>query len=306
MGRAAARALKEYPDLECAGIFSRRGAAVCCEGADVYPLSEIKNFKSCIDVLLLTMSSSDLRAFSPYLSQHFNIVEGFDMHENVREHFLSVDRSSKRNKKTALICAGWDPGLFSLIRLIDSAFNPFGRCFTFWGEGVSQGHSSVIRSVNGVQDAIEYTIPDENAVNAVKKGNFAGIDKFNMHKRRCFVCLKEGADRESIAEKIKNTEIYFKGYDTEVNFTSCEEIERRKQHMAHKGAVISNYPNAADGALMEFYLNMESNPDFTARILLSLARAVHMMKKSGDFGAKTIFDIKPKWLIMGEDTLKFL
>lgn len=306
LGKGTARALKKYPDIKCVGIFSRRDTVKEYEGIPVYPFFDIEKFKDKIDVLVVTMASDELKTFSPYLSKYFNIVESFDKHEEIKEHFLNVDHFAKQNQKAALISAGWDPGLFSLIRLLSSAFNPKGKCFTFWGEGVSQGHSNAIRAVEGVKDAIEYTIPNEKAIKAARDGNFENIEKYKMHKRKCYVALEEWADKKQTEEKIKNIAGYFKGYDTKVNFVELKEINKRQQKMPHGGIIISNYSNNTDGALMEFSLKLNSNPDFTGKILLSLARAVYVMKNSDDFGAKTVFDIKPKWLIMGEDTLEFL
>ena len=306
LGKGVARALKKYPDIKCTAIFSRREALKEYEGIAVYPFCEIENFKDKIDVLIAAMSSDELKTFSPYLSKHFNIVESFDKHEQIKEHFMNVDYFSRENNKVSLISGGWDPGLFSFMRLISSAFNPCGECFTFWGEGVSQGHSNALRSVEGIKDAIEYTIPNKKAIEAARKGNFENIDRSNMHRRQCYVSLEDWADKKRTEEKIKNIDGYFKGYETDVDFVSSQEIKKRREKMPHGGIIISNYSNNKDGALMEFSLKLNSNPDFTAGILLSLARAVYVMKNSGDFGAKTVFDIKPKWLIMGEDTLKFL
>ena len=300
LGKGIERSLFKFPDMECVGIFSRRKELKSDLGLSVYSFDDILSFKDKTDVLLLSVGSyEDAPKMSPFLAEHFNIVDSFDDHKSMAEHLSNVDKMALKGCKTAIVAGGWDPGLFSLFRLLGNAFIPLGEDVTFWGRGVSQGHSQAVKKIPRVINAKEYTIPNIELMEKVRKGEIKTLNKEKLHKRECFVAVEKGADKSVIAKQIRNIPNYFKGYDTEVHFIECEEMEKEHTSLSHEGHVF----RVGEKERSELGLNISSNPDFTGTVLLSLARAVYVMKNKGEFGAKTIFDIRPKWLIMEEAKL---
>ncbi|NLM50569.1 MAG: diaminopimelate dehydrogenase, partial [Clostridiaceae bacterium] len=232
-------------------------------------------------------------------ARYFNVVDSFDTHAKIPQHFENVDKAAKEGKKVGLISVGWDPGMFSLNRLIANAVLPKGVDYTFWGKGISQGHSDAIRRIEGVQDAKQYTIPKEEAINAVRSGKTPVLTTRDKHLRECFVVAKEGADKERIENEIKNMPNYFADYDTIVHFISQEELDKNHSKMPHGGSVIrigKTGFSEENTHVIEYNLKLDSNPQFTASILVAYARAVYRLNKEGVYGAKTIFDIAPAYL----------
>ncbi len=300
LGRGVECAVKYHKDTELVGVFTRRPPETVktASGAAVYHADNILDFKDKIDVLILCGgSATDLPEMTPKLSEHFNVVDSFDTHAKIPEHFESVDRAASESSHTSLISAGWDPGLFSIARLYASAVLPEGNDYTFWGRGVSQGHSDAIRRIDGVLDARQYTVPVEKALNAVRKGENPSLTTRDKHKRECYVALKEGADASIIEEKIKTMPNYFAEYDTTVNFVTAEELKKNHSALPHGGSVIRNGITGFNGEnthTVEFSLKLDSNPEFTSSVLVAYARAVYKMAKRGQYGCKTVFDVCPQ------------
>ncbi|MBQ1365124.1 MAG: diaminopimelate dehydrogenase, partial [Clostridia bacterium] len=259
--------------------------------------SQAEDFASKIDVMIICGgSATDLPEMTPMLAKHFNVVDSFDTHARIPEHFANVDAAAKAAGHTALISAGWDPGLFSLARLYMNTVLPEGKDYTFWGRGVSQGHSDAIRRIPGVADARQYTVPVPSALESARSGENPDLSTRQKHTRECYVVAEEGADRAKIEQQIKEMPNYFADYDTTVTFITAEEMKRDHAELPHGGQVIRSGATGEGGKhkhVMEFSLKLDSNPEFTASVLVACARAVGRMNSRGDFGCKTLFDVAP-------------
>lgn len=302
LGRGVELAVRQNDDMELFGVFSRRNPSdVKTQGAKVFAVSEILNHKNDFDVLILCGgSATDLPKQTPEFVQNFNCVDSFDTHANIPQHFAAVDKIAKQNGKVCVISAGWDPGLFSLNRLFGTAFLPKGESYTFWGKGVSQGHSDAIRRIEGVIDARQYTIPVESALDRVRKGENPNLSTREKHTRECFVVAAEGADLAKIEKEIVTMPNYFADYDTTVHFIDMETLQRQHAGIPHGGFVLRSGETGVAGEtkhIIEFALKLDSNPEFTASVLVAYARAVARLAKKGDSaGAYTVFDIAPALL----------
>ena len=315
LGRGVECAVRQNPDMELAALFSRREPCkVARLSADVpvYPVEEAEAHVDDIDVMLLCGgSATDLPEQTPRLARLFNVVDSFDTHARIPEHFARVDEAARAAGKAAIISVGWDPGLFSLNRLYAQAVLPQGADYTFWGKGVSQGHSDAIRRIDGVLDARQYTIPVESAVDAVRSGGCPQLTAREKHTRECFVVAREGADLAAIEKEIKTMPNYFAEYDTTVHFISMEEMKRDHSGMPHGGMVIRSGQTGWDGehrAVVEYSLKLDSNPEFTSSVLLAYARAAYRLNQRGDNGCKTVLDIPPALLSpkTGEELLRLV
>ena len=299
LGRGVECAAKQNPDAELVGVFTRRepSSIQTMTGVPVYAAADLLSCKDAIDVLILCGgSATDLPAMTPALAEHFNVVDSFDTHAKIPEHFAAVDEAARRSGKTALISAGWDPGMFSLNRLYASSILPTGTDYTFWGRGVSQGHSDAIRRIDGVLDARQYTVPIDAALDAVRAGQIPELSAREKHRRECYVVAANGADRAKIEKEIKEMPHYFADYDTTVTFISQEEMDRQHAALPHGGFVIRTGKTGLheeNTHTIEYRLRLDSNPEFTACTLMAFARAVDRMHRRGDIGCKTVFDIAP-------------
>ena len=297
LGRGVEAAMKYHTDCELVGIFTRRPPETVktATGAPVYHSSALSEFEGVLDVLIICGgSATDLPEMTPALARRFNVVDSFDTHARIPEHFAAVDAAASETGHVALISAGWDPGLFSVARAYATAALPCGSDYTFWGTGISQGHSDAIRRIEGVQDARQYTVPITEALDRVRSGECPELTTGEKHRRVCYVVAKEGADTARIAEQIKTMPNYFADYDTEVNFISAEELREKHSGMPHGGSVIRNGRSGLDGEhghTVEFSLKLDSNPEFTASVLVAYARAVSRMSGRGERGARTVFDV---------------
>ena len=303
LGRGVECAIKHNPDLELKAVFTRRDPAsvkILTETAKVYHVDEAVNMKDDIDVMILCGgSATDLPVQTPEFAKYFNVVDSFDTHAKIPEHFEAVDKAAKESGKTALISAGWDPGMFSLNRLYANAIMPTGKDYTFWGKGVSQGHSDAIRRVEGVKDAKQYTIPVDAALEAVRNGENPELTTREKHTREVFVVAKEGADKAGIENEIKTMPNYFDEYETTVHFISEEEMKRDHAGLPHGGFVIRTGKtgwNDEHNHVIEYSLKLDSNPEFTSSVIAAYARAVYRLNKEGQTGCKTVFDIAPVYL----------
>ena len=299
LGRGVEAALRQNTDMEIVGVFSRRDPAKVktVTGIPVYSASLAEDFATEIDVMIICGgSATDLPEMTPMLAKHFNVVDSFDTHARIPEHFANVDAAAKAAGHTALISAGWDPGLFSLARLYMNTVLPEGKDYTFWGRGVSQGHSDAIRRIPGVADARQYTVPVPSALESARSGENPDLSTRQKHTRECYVVAEEGADRAKIEQQIKEMPNYFADYDTTVTFITAEEMKRDHAELPHGGQVIRSGATGEGGKhkhVMEFSLKLDSNPEFTASVLVACARAVGRMNGRGDFGCKTLFDVAP-------------
>ena len=302
LGRGVEAGISRNPDMELAGIFTRRDPAAVktLTGAPVYSASEVEKFASDVDVMIICGgSATDLPEMTPKLAGMFNVVDSFDTHARVPEHFDAVNAVASASSHTAVISAGWDPGLFSLARLYMNCVLPEGKDYTFWGKGVSQGHSDAVRRVPGVKDCRQYTIPVPSALERVRAGEEPELTVREKHTRECFIVAEEGADRAAIEKTVKEMPNYFSDYDTTVHFITEEEMKRAHSGLPHGGRVIHSGKTGLDGQnrhVMEFSLKLDSNPEFTASVLLSCARAAARMNGKGEYGCKTMFDIPPAYL----------
>ena len=300
LGRGVECAVKQNPDIELAAIFTRRDPKILKINSNtpVVNVSEIASYKDKIDVLILCGgSATDLPKQTPEYVKLFNVVDSFDTHAKIPEHFDNVDREAKKSGKIGIISVGWDPGLFSLNRMYANAILPDGADYTFWGRGVSQGHSDAIRRIEGVIDARQYTIPVEEAVKKVKNGENPILSTREKHTRECFVVAEAGADKARIENEIKTMPNYFEPYDTTVHFISKEELDKNHSGIPHGGSVIRcGKTGTGTKHVIEYNLNLESNPEFTSSVLIAYARAAFRLNKEGETGAKTVFDIAPKYL----------
>ena len=310
LGKGIECAVKQNDDMELACVFTRRDPntlTIKTAGVPVYSATEIEAHKDEFDVLILCGgSATDLPTQTPEYAKICNVVDSFDTHARIPEHFANVDAAAKSGNNIALISCGWDPGMFSLNRLYANAILPEGKDYTFWGKGVSQGHSDAIRRIEGVQDAKQYTIPVESALEAVRSGENPELTTRQKHIRECYVVAKEGADKAKIEAEIKNMPNYFADYDTTVHFISQEELERNHSGIPHGGFVIRSGKTGWDNEynnIIEYSLKLDSNPAFTSAVLVSYARAVYRMKKEGATGCKTVFDVAPAYLspLSGEE-----
>ena len=302
LGRGVESAVYKSNDMELIAMFTRRNPETIKTNTNipVYHIDEIENFKDKIDVLILCGgSANDLPTQSPNLAKNFNVIDSFDTHAKIPEHFENVDRESRKSKKISVISVGWDPGLFSLNRLYGQAILPNGNDYTFWGKGVSQGHSDAIRRINGVLDARQYTIPVEESLNSVRNGENPTLTTRQKHIRECFVVAEEGADKAKIENEIKTMPNYFADYDTIVHFISMDELMRDHKGIPHGGMVFRTGTtglNDENTHIIEYKLKLGSNPEFTSSVLVAYARAAYRLNKEGDSGCKTVFDIAPKYL----------
>ncbi len=298
LGKGVELAVNAAPDGEIVGVFTRRPPEqVKTYGAPVYSVKDLEQFAHKIDILVLCGgSATDLPEMTPQLAKTFNVIDSFDTHAKIPQHFDAVDKSAKDSGHIALISAGWDPGMFSLNRLYASAILPEGRDYTFWGKGVSQGHSDAIRRIDGVLDARQYTVPVPEALEEVRSGKNPELTTRQKHTRECFVVAKEGADLAKIEEEIKTMPNYFADYDTSVTFISIEELKKNHSGLPHGGSVIRTGKTGQKKEhthVIEYKLTLDSNPEFTASVIVAYARALHRLHGRGDTGCKTVFDIAP-------------
>lgn len=303
LGRGVESAIRQNGDMELAAVFTRRDPKtlkIATDGVKVCHTDDAKNMINDIDVMILCGgSATDLPEQTPELSRYFNVVDSFDTHARIPEHFQNVDNSAKLSGKVALISVGWDPGMFSLNRLYASAILPEGKDYTFWGKGVSQGHSDAIRRIDGVLDAKQYTIPVDEALAAVRSGSNPELTTRQKHTRECFVVAKEGADLARIENEIKTMPNYFADYDTTVHFITAEELKRDHSGIPHGGFVIRSGKtglNSEHNHIIEYSLKLDSNPEFTASVIVAYARAAYRLNKEGACGCKTVFDVPPAYL----------
>lgn len=303
LGRGVECALKQNSDMKLAAVFTRRPpetVKILTEGIPVYPASEIAAHKDEIDVLILCGgSATDTPRQTPEYAKYFNVVDSFDTHARIPEHFANVDAAARGSGHVALISAGWDPGMFSVSRLYSQSILPEGRTYTFWGPGVSQGHSDAIRRIEGVKNGKQYTIPVPEALESVRSGENPALSTRQMHRRECFVVAEEGADKERIEREIVTMPNYFADYDTTVHFISEEEFRREHSGIPHGGFVFRTGVTGVNGEnrhVIEYSLKLDSNPEFTASAVVAFARAVVRLYKEGASGCKTVFDIAPAYL----------
>lgn len=303
LGRGVEAAVRQNPDMELAAVFTRRdpaSLAIQTPSARVLSVDEAEKMQEDIDVLILCGgSATDLPEQTPAMASLFNVVDSFDTHARIPEHFAAVDAAAKAADKVAVISCGWDPGMFSLNRLYARCILPEGEDYTFWGRGVSQGHSDAVRRIDGVKDARQYTIPVEAAVEAVRRGENPALTTRQKHTREVFVVAEEGADTARIEREIKTMPNYFDQYDTTVHFISAEEMQRDHSGLPHGGMVIRTGKTGLakeHGHVVEYSLKLDSNPEFTASVLLAFARGAWRMAKEGQTGCKTVFDFPPAYL----------
>ena len=299
LGRGVECAAHLAPDMELVGVFTRRAPETLktLTGVPVYSVNDILDFKDKVDVLIICGgSATDLPKMTPSLAEHFNVVDSFDTHAAIPQHFANVDAAAKKNGNIALISAGWDPGMFSINRLYASAVLPNGADYTFWGRGVSQGHSDAIRRIDGVLDARQYTVPIPEALAAVRAGENPTLTTGEKHRRECYVVAEDGADLDRIEREIKTMPNYFADYETSVTFITKEELMRDHAGILHGGSVIRTGATGLEGEhkhVIEYSLKLDSNPEFTASVIVAFARAINKMHLRGDSGCKTVFDIAP-------------
>ena len=303
LGKGVESAITQNPDMELAAVFTRRNPEdlkIRMENVPVLSADCLADMKDKIDVLILCGgSATDLPKQTPEYAKYFNVVDSFDTHAKIPEHFEAVDTAAKENHTTTMISVGWDPGMFSLNRLYGNVILPEGKDYTFWGKGVSQGHSDAIRRIEGVKDAKQYTIPVEDALDAVRSGSNPELTTRQKHIRECFVVAKDGADKGKIEETIKTMPNYFADYDTIVHFISEEELKAEHSGIPHGGFVLRSGVTGMDKEhkhLIEYSLKLDSNPEFTASVIVAYARAAYRMNQEGMTGCKTVFDVPPAYL----------
>jgi diaminopimelate dehydrogenase len=298
LGRGVEAALKQNPDMCLVGVFSRRDPAnvtLLDANVPVYAMASVEEYQDDVDVMILCGGSkTDLPEQGPYLAQFFNTVDSFDTHAKVNEHYAALDHSAQKSGHVAMLSGGWDPGLFSINRLFGEAILPEGQTYTFWGKGLSQGHSDAVRRVPGVKRAVQYTLPSEDAMARVRNGEMPTLSTREKHTRECYVVLKDNADAETVRNSIVTMPDYFADYDTVVNFIDEATFDEEHRSMPHGGFVIrSGVTGENQSQTIEYSLALASNPEFTSSVLVAYARAVHRLAGSGDVGAKTVFDIAP-------------
>lgn len=296
LGKGVEKAIKQNPDMELIGIFSRRPECKLHTKSKVLNMTNIQQYENKIDVVVMCGgSANDLEVQVPEFAKYFNTVDSFDTHAKIPEYYAKVNEVAEKSKHISIISVGWDPGLFSINRFYGEVFLPEGKSYTFWGKGVSQGHSNAVRRIPGVKDAIQYTVPIDESVNLVRAGENPELSVRQMHLRECYVVAEDGANRAEIERQIVTMPNYFADNDTKVIFISEEELKEKHSGMPHGGNTIrSGVTGEGTKQLMEFSLRLESNPEFTASVLLTYARAaVSIYEKFGETGAKTVFDIPP-------------
>lgn len=303
LGKGVECAISQNPDMELKAVFTRRdpaGLQILTDGVKVYPAADAASMKDEIDVMILCGgSATDLPKQTKEYVKYFNVIDSFDTHARIPEHYAQVDAAAKEGGKIGIISVGWDPGMFSLNRLYANAILTDGHDYTFWGKGVSQGHSDAIRRVEGVKDGKQYTIPVEDALAAVRSGANPELTTRQKHTRECFVVAEEGADLAKIESEIKNMPNYFADYDTTVHFITEEELKRDHSGIPHGGFVIRSGRTGRNGEhqhIIEYSLKLDSNPEFTASVLTAYARAAYRLNQEGQSGCKTVFDIAPAYL----------
>ena len=303
LGKGVELAVNAAPDMELVAVFTRRDPSslkIQTAGVPVVSVNDVASYKDKIDVMILCGgSATDLPVQTPEYAAMFNVVDSFDTHARIPEHFANVDKAAKESGKIAVISCGWDPGMFSLARVYSNAILPDGNDYTFWGKGVSQGHSDAIRRIKGVKNAKQYTIPVESALEAVRSGKNPELSTRDKHTRECFVVLEDGADAAAVEKEIKEMPNYFADYDTTVHFISEEELLKNHSGMAHGGFVFRSGKTGANkehNHIIEYSLKLDSNPEFTTSVLVAVARAAFRMQAEGMTGCKTILDIPPAYL----------
>lgn len=303
LGRGVESAIRQNPDMELAAVFSRRNPAdlkIATPSAKVESVSNVAAWKDKIDVMILCGgSATDLPVQTPLFARDFNVIDSFDTHAKIPQHFANVDKAAKEGGKVAVISVGWDPGMFSLNRMYASAILTEGSDYTFWGKGVSQGHSDAVRRIAGVKNAKQYTIPVQSALDAVRSGSNPVLTTRQKHTRECFVVAEDGADKAKIENDIKTMPNYFADYDTTVHFISEAEFNANHSKIPHGGFVFRSGKtglNKENSHLIEYRIKLDSNPEFTSCILIAYARAAYRMNKAGDCGCKTVFDVAPALL----------
>lgn len=315
LGKGVESAIRQNPDMELAAVFTRRNPqdlVIRTGQVPVLSVDELEKMQDKIDVLILCGgSATDLPVQTPQYAKDYNVVDSFDTHAKIPEHFAKVQEAAAAGKKTAIISVGWDPGMFSINRLYGNVILPEGKDYTFWGKGVSQGHSDAIRRVEGVKDGKQYTIPVDTALEAVRSGNNPELTTRQKHTRECFVVPKEGADLGKIESEIKNMPNYFADYDTTVHFITEEELKKNHSTIPHGGFVLRSGVTGMDKEnkhLIEYSLKLDSNPEFTASVLVAYARAAYRMNQESQYGCKTVFDVAPAYLspLSGEELRKNL
>ena len=315
LGRGVELAIRQNSDMELACVITRRAPEslkIATAGVPVYHIDDVEKLKDKIDVLIICGgSATDLPVQTPQFVKYFNVIDSFDTHAKIPEHFDRVDAAARESGNIAIISVGWDPGMFSLNRMYAGAILPEGKDYTFWGKGVSQGHSDAIRRIEGVVDARQYTIPVPEALESVRNGEMPELTTREKHTRECFVVAEEGADLARIEREIKTMPNYFADYDTTVHFISLEELRKDHSGIPHGGVVIRSGVTGANGEnkhIIEYSLKLDSNPEFTSSVLVAYARAAYRMKVEGMSGCKTVFDVAPAYLsqMSGEELRKKL
>ena len=302
IGRGVEQSIKRNDDMELKAVFTRRDPAsvkIQTEGAEVKHFDDMEAMKDDIDVMILCGgSATDLPVIGPKVAASFNTIDSFDTHAKIPEYFANVDKAAKEGKNVSIISVGWDPGMFSLNRLYAESILVQGSTYTFWGKGVSQGHSDAIRRIEGVKNGIQYTVPIEAAVDQVRSGSEPELTTRQKHLRECYVVAEEGADKAAIEEAIKTMPNYFDEYDTTVTFITEEELKENHSKMSHGGFVIRTGETGCEGNkhVIEYSLRLDSNPEFTGSVLVAYARAAHRLSKKGESGARSVFDIAPAML----------
>jgi diaminopimelate dehydrogenase len=302
IGRGVEQSIKRNDDMELKAVFTRRDPAsvkIQTEGAEVKHFDDMEAMKDDIDVMILCGgSATDLPVIGPKVAASFNTIDSFDTHAKIPEYFANVDKAAKEGKNVSIISVGWDPGMFSLNRLYAESILVQGSTYTFWGKGVSQGHSDAIRRIEGVKNGIQYTVPIEAAVDQVRSGSEPELTTRQKHLRECYVVAEEGADKAAIEEAIKTMPNYFDEYDTTVTFITEEELKENHSKMSHGGFVIRTGETGCEGNkhVIEYSLKLDSNPEFTGSVLVAYARAAHRLSKKGESGARSVFDIAPAML----------
>ena len=315
LGRGVECAIKQNPDMELAAVFTRRNpesVQILTEGVPVCRMEDAGEWKDRIDVMILCGgSATDLPEQTPAFAKMFNVIDSFDTHAKIPEHYANVDAAAKEGGKVGIISVGWDPGMFSMNRLYANSILPDGKDYTFWGKGVSQGHSDAVRRIEGVKDARQYTIPVESALEAVRAGENPELSTREKHTRECFVVLEEGADAAKVEEEIRTMPNYFADYDTTVHFISEEELQKNHSGIPHGGFVLRSGKtgwNGENSHLIEYSLKLDSNPEFTSCVLAAYARAAYRLSREGVSGCRTVFDIAPAYLSekSGEELRKMM
>ena len=300
LGRGVENAMKFNKDMELCAIFTRRNPETVKVNSNtpVVSVNDIEQWKDKLDVLIICGgSATDLPVQTPKYAEMFNVIDSFDTHARIPEHFANVDKAAKKSGKVAIISLGWDPGMFSLNRLFGNVLLPNGKDYTFWGKGISQGHSDAIRRIKGVKNAKQYTIPVEEALKSVRNGENPELTTRQKHTRECFVVLEEGADPKQIEHEIVTMPNYFSDYDTTVHFITEEELIKNHSGIPHGGFVIrTGETSVGTKHVIEYSLKLDSNPEFTSSVLVAYARACYRLNKEGQSGCKTIFDIAPAYL----------